>query len=95
MPQKSYDEKKNSLMKKSFLEIRMFVCTADPWQFIISDADREKKHGFKLIDTLRRAGGRLFEGLSIHATPGVKPPPDQMSGELAFIVFVETFICNF
>ena len=35
----------------------------DPWDFILKDSDNEKKWGFKLEETLKKArSGRLLEG---------------------------------
>lgn len=50
----------------------------DPWDFILKDPANEKKWGFKLEDTLKKASrARLLEGLKIHVTGQVKPSPEQ------------------
>nr|XP_045581871.1 uncharacterized protein LOC123745398 isoform X1 [Procambarus clarkii] len=51
----------------------------DPWEYLVKDMEAEEKYGFRLDQSLRSASKvLLFEGLSIHATRSVKPPPDQM-----------------
>lgn len=51
----------------------------DPWQFLLKDPEAEEKYGFCLEATIRSACNfLLFEGLSLHATPSVQPPPCQM-----------------
>ncbi|XP_076036973.1 uncharacterized protein LOC143022575 [Oratosquilla oratoria] len=51
----------------------------DPWKYLVRDAESEKKFSFKLATSLKQAKTRkLFDNLSIHVTPKVKPPPDQM-----------------
>ncbi|KAG0710763.1 Mediator of DNA damage checkpoint protein 1 [Chionoecetes opilio] len=53
----------------------------DPWQFLLKDREAEEKYGFCLEDTIKSAASfLLFEGLSMHATPSVQPPPCQMRG---------------
>jgi len=50
----------------------------NPWDFILKDQANEKKWGFKLEDTLKKASSaRLLTGLSIHVTGQVKPSPEQ------------------
>ncbi|XP_071537714.1 uncharacterized protein [Panulirus ornatus] len=57
-------------------QARNFV---DPWKFLVKDTEAEEKFGFRLEQSLKSASKvLLFEGLSIHATISVKPPPDQM-----------------
>ncbi|XP_066969795.1 mediator of DNA damage checkpoint protein 1-like isoform X2 [Macrobrachium rosenbergii] len=51
----------------------------DPWEFLVKDRESEMKFGFRLEQSLRSASKyQLFEGLEIHATKSVKPPPEQM-----------------
>lgn len=51
----------------------------DPWEYLVKDTEAEEKYGFRLDQSLRSASRvLLFEGLSLHATHSVKPPPDQM-----------------
>ncbi|XP_064115508.1 uncharacterized protein LOC135221698 [Macrobrachium nipponense] len=51
----------------------------DPWEFLVKDRESEVKFGFRLEQSLRSASKyQLFEGLEIHATKSVKPPPEQM-----------------
>jgi hypothetical protein len=50
----------------------------DPWDFILKDPSNEKKWGFKLEDTLKKATrAPLLAGLCIHVTEKVKPSPEQ------------------
>jgi len=50
----------------------------DPWDFILKDPNNEKKWGFRLEDSLRKASrAQLLAGLSIHVTGQVKPSPEQ------------------
>ncbi|KAK7081436.1 hypothetical protein SK128_024035, partial [Halocaridina rubra] len=51
----------------------------DPWDYLVKDVEAEEKYSFSLLQSLRSAAKvRLFEGLELHATKSVKPPPEEM-----------------
>jgi len=65
----------------------------DPWEFTLKDPTNEKKWGFKLEETLRKATrAPLLAGLQIHVTEKVKPSPEQCKDfiECGGGVFLET-----
>jgi len=50
----------------------------DPWRHLLRDAAVEKKWSCRLEETLRQAARRpLLQGLSVHVTLQVSPPPQQ------------------
>ncbi|KAL7886574.1 hypothetical protein AOLI_G00042950 [Acnodon oligacanthus] len=55
-----------------------------PNEFLVKDAEQEKKFNFKLQDSLRAASHQpLLQGYEIHVTPSVKPEPVQMKDIIA------------
>eukprot|EP00092_Neocalanus_flemingeri_P032360 GFUD01035183.1.p1 GENE.GFUD01035183.1~~GFUD01035183.1.p1 ORF type:complete len:1270 (-),score=392.62 GFUD01035183.1:426-4235(-) len=65
----------------------------NPWDFILKDQTNEKKWGFKLEETLKKASrARLLSGLCIHVTGQVKPSPEQCKDfiECGGAEFIET-----
>lgn len=63
----------------------MFFVDVD--EFIISDKDAERKHKFKLKESLARAKAKgLLDGYTVMVTPSVKPSPKDMKGKYYFII---------
>ena len=58
---------------------------SDAKPFVVKDPANEKKFGFSLGQSLDTANNKpMLEGYSIHATKGVKPPPDNIKGAILF-----------
>lgn len=54
-------------------------CFPDPWDHLLKDPAAERKFGFSLKSALQKAAkSKVFAGVSVHATAGVRPPPDDM-----------------
>ena len=65
---------KQSKITKTFL---------DPWTYILSDVDAERKWNFILKSSLKKAGNnRLLDGYKVYATSNTLPKPQEIRGKL-------------
>ena len=65
---------KQSKITKTFL---------DPWTYILSDIDAERKWNFILKSSLKKAGNnRLLDGYKVYATSNTLPKPQEIRGKL-------------
>lgn len=51
----------------------------DPWDFILEDAEMERRFKFSLKKSLQLASeAKIFQDYSMFVTPSTKPPPDEL-----------------
>lgn len=63
----------------------LFSLTADPLDYLLVDEESEARFSFSLSLTLQQAKLRaLLTGYSVHSTPNVKPPPQDIASQYLF-----------
>lgn len=64
----------------------------DPWDFILADAEMERRFKFSLKKSLQLASeAKIFQDYSMFVTPSTKPPPDELQRKNCGFFPGETF----